>query len=122
LQEVPGIVQVIDFIRVLLLYFSTEIGDNNSMEMRNEIKVGDVVKSLDFVGVNNCYYVGLVTAVLSDGTFRATTLKRVWQGELQGKPSKIKFTETFVAPLPGHHFFDDLAETKGREPRVQVVA
>jgi hypothetical protein len=46
----------------------------------------------------------------------------VWQGELQGKPSKIKFTETFVAPLPGHHFFDDLAETKGREPRVQVVA
>ena len=106
----------------LPLYFSTEIGDNNSMEMRNEIKVGDVVKSLDFVGVNNCYYVGLVTAVLSDGTFRATTLKRVWQGELQGKPSKIKFTETFVAPLPGHHFFDDLAETKGREPRVQVVA
>jgi hypothetical protein len=115
-------VQVIDFIRVLLLYFSTEIGDNNSMEMRNEIKVGDVVKSLDFVGVNDCFYVGLVTAVLSDGTFRATTLKRVWQGELQGKPSKIKFTETFVAPLPGHHFFDDLAETKGREPRVQVVA
>ena len=92
------------------------------MKSENTVKVGDVVKSLDFVGVNNCYYVGLVTAVLSDGTFRATTLKRVWQGKLQGKPSKIKFTETFVAPLPGHHFFDDLAETKGVEPRVQVVA
>ena len=92
------------------------------MKYENTVKVGDVVKSLDFVGVNDCFYVGLVTAVLSDGTFRATTLKRVWQGELQGKPSKFKFTETFVAPLPGHHFFDDMAETKGREPRVQVVA
>ena len=92
------------------------------MKCENTVKIGDVVKSLDFVGINDCYYVGLVTAVLSDGTFRATTLKRVWQGKLQGKPSKIKFTETFVAPLPGHHFFDDLAEEKGVDPRVQVVA
>ena len=82
------------------------------------VKIGDVVKSLDFVGVNDCYYVGLVTAVLSDGTFRANTIKRVWQG----KTDKKFLSDTFVAPLPGNSFFDDLAEEKNAEPRVQVVA
>jgi len=97
----------------LPLYFSTEIGDNNSMEMRNEIKVGDVVKSLDFVGSNDCYYVGLVTAIHGDGTFRADTIKRVWMGAVDNRfPSA-----TFVAPLPGHHFADDLMF-----PRVEVLA
>ncbi len=35
------------------------------MKYEIEIKVGDVVKSLDFVGHDDCYMVGLVTAVLS---------------------------------------------------------
>ena len=96
----------------LLLYFSTEIGDNNSMEKRNEIKVGDVVKSLDFVGNNDCYYVGLVREILSDGTFRAETIERVWLGKAQ----EIR-SFNFFAPLPGHHFADDLMF-----PRVQVLA
>ena len=89
------------------------------MEMRNEIKVGDVVKSLDFVGVNNCYYVGLVTDInYVDSTFKADTIKRVWMGEVDnGFPSA-----TFVAPLPGSSFFDDMAEEKGVAPRVQVLA
>ena len=89
------------------------------MKYENVVKIGDVVKSLDFVGVNDCYMVGLVTAVLSDGTFRAKTIKRVWRGEADKK--KI-YNDFFVAPLPGHHFFDDLAEQKNVEPRVQVVA
>jgi hypothetical protein len=88
------------------------------MKCENTVKIGDVVKSLDFVGVNDCYYVGLVTAVLSDGTFRANTIKRVWQG----KTDKKFLSDTFVAPLPGNSFFDDLAEEKNAEPRVQVVA
>lgn len=88
------------------------------MKYENSVKIGDVVKSLDFVGVNDCYYVGLVTAVLSDGTFRANTIKRVWQG----KTDKKFLSDTFVAPLPGNSFFDDLAEEKNAEPRVQVVA
>jgi hypothetical protein len=89
------------------------------MKSENSVKIGDVVKSLDFVGNNDCYYIGLVTAIhRDDGTFRADTIKRVWMGELDnGFPSA-----TFVAPLPGNHFFDDLAEQKGREPRVQVLA
>ncbi len=88
------------------------------MKYENSVKIGDVVKSLDFVGINDCYYVGLVTAVLSDGTFRANMIKRVWRG----KVDKRFKSDTFVAPLPGHHFFDDLAEQKNVEPRVQVVA
>ena len=88
------------------------------MKYENTVKIGDVVKSLDFVGHNDCYMVGLVTAILSDGTFRANTIKRVWRGKVDKRfPS-----DTFVAPLPGNHFFDDLAEQKNVEPRVQVVA
>ena len=87
------------------------------MKSENVIKVGDVVKSLDFVGVNDCYYVGVVTAVLNDGTFRARTVQRVWQGNADKK----FLSDTFVAPLPGNHFFDDLAEEKSAAPRVQVV-
>jgi hypothetical protein len=83
------------------------------------VKIGDVVKSLDFVGINDCFYVGLVVGISKmDGTFRAKTIKRVWQGQLDKKfPSDF-----FTAPLPGNHFFDDMAEEKGRAPRVQVVA
>jgi hypothetical protein len=83
------------------------------------VKIGDVVKSLDFVGINNCYYVGLVVGISKmDGTFRAKTIKRVWQGQLDKKiPSDF-----FTAPLPGNHFFDDMAEEKGVDSRVQVVA
>jgi hypothetical protein len=83
------------------------------------VKIGDVVKSLDFVGINDCFYVGLVVGISKmDGTFRAKTIKRVWQGQLDKKiPSDF-----FTAPLPGNHFFDDMAEQKGRDARVQVVA
>ena len=83
------------------------------MKCENTVKIGDVVKSLDFVGHDDCYMVGLVTAVLSDGTFRAKTIKRVWLGQVD---KKFK-SDTFVAPLPGHHFMDDMMF-----PRVQVVA
>ena len=89
-----------------------------NMEKRNEIKVGDVVKSLDFVGINDCYYVGVVIGISEmDGTFRARTVQRVWQGNADKKI----LSDTFVAPLPGNSFFDDLAEEKGAAPRVQVV-
>jgi hypothetical protein len=83
------------------------------------VKIGDVVKSLDFVGINDCFYVGLVVGISKmDGTFRAKTIKRVWQGQLDKKiPSDF-----FTAPLPGNHFFDDMAEEKSVDPRVQVVA
>ena len=101
------------------LYFLPYFSDNNSMEKRNEIKVGDVVKSLDFVGVNDCFYIGLVTDIFYDGTFRAKMIKRVWQGQLDNRK---RSTDIFIAPLPGESFFDDMAEEKGLAPRIQVLA
>ena len=88
------------------------------MKYENTVKIGDVVKSLDFVGVNDCYYIGLVTDILDNGRFKAKTIKRVWKGEVDASP----LADNFFALLPGESFFDDLAEEKGREPRVQVVA
>ena len=89
------------------------------MSYENTVKIGDVVKSLDFVGVDNCFFVGLVVGISKmDGTFRAKTIKRVWQGQLDKKiPSDF-----FTAPLLGNSFFDDMAETKGLAPRIQVIA
>ena len=85
------------------------------MVNKNTVEVGSVVKSLDFAGIENCYYVGLVVGISKmDGTFRAKTIKRVWQGKLDKKiPSDF-----FTAPLPGQHMFDD----EWIEPRIQVVA
>ena len=88
------------------------------MKSENTVKIGDVVKSLDFVGVNDCYYVGVVIGISEmDGTFRARTVQRVWQGNADKKI----LSDTFVASLPGNHFFDDLAKEKNAAPRVQVV-
>ena len=90
----------------------------DGMESKQQVRIGDVVKSLDFVGVNDCYYIGLVTAIHSnDGTFRADTIERVWRGKMDNK----FLSDTFVAPLPGNHFFDDMAEEKGAAPRIQVL-
>jgi len=92
----------------------------DGMESKQQVRIGDVVKSLDFVGINSCYYVGLVMGINEiDGTFRAKTVKRVWEGQVD---SKKVYPDFFVAPLPGNHFFDDLAEQKNVEPRIQVLA
>jgi hypothetical protein len=70
-------------------------------ERGNIMKVGDIVKSLDFVNISDCYYIGKVVGVYSDGTFRAQTIGRVWQGQ----PDK-KFEDYFTAPQQGNHFAD----------------
>ena len=89
------------------------------MNCEKTIKVGDVVKSLDFINMENCYYIGHVVSISEmDGTFRAKTIKRVWMG-LTDRKEKSDF---FTAPLLGNSFFDDMAETKGLAPRIQVIA
>jgi len=78
------------------------------------MKVGDIVKSLDFNGIDSCYYVGKVVSISKmDGTFRAEFIKRVWEGV---EDRKFK-TDTFVAPLQGNQMFDN-----DSTPRVIVVA
>jgi len=46
------------------------------MKYENTVEVGSVVKSLDFPSTTDCYYVGLVTAILPDGTFRADEIQQ----------------------------------------------
>ena len=67
------------------------------------MKVGDIVKSLDFANISDCYFIGKVVGVYSDGTFRAKTMSRVWKGE----PEK-KYADYFTAPQQGKHFADNL--------------
>lgn len=76
------------------------------------MKVGDIVKSLDFNGIDNCYMVGKVVGVHHDGTFRAKFIKRVWEGV---EDRKFK-TDFFTAPLQGQFFLD-----RPESPRVIVV-
>ena len=77
------------------------------------MRVGDIVKSFDFVGIDDCFMVGKVVGVFeSDGTFRAQFIKRVWQG---AEDQKFK-TDYFTAPLQGEHFMD-----RAEFPRVVVI-
>lgn len=78
------------------------------------MKVGDIVKSMDFVGIDTCYMIGKVVGISKmDGTFRAQFIKRVWEGS---EDRKFK-TDYFTAPLQGNHFMD-----RDESPRIVVVA
>jgi hypothetical protein len=68
----------------------------------NEVRIGDIVKSHDFVGIDNTYLIGKVVGVHFDGTFRAKLIKEVFDGVEKKKPR----TDFFDAPLPGRMVFD----------------
>jgi hypothetical protein len=76
------------------------------------MKVGNIVKSLDFVGIDDCYMLGKVVAIDDGGTFRAKCIKRVWKG-VEDRSVKNEF---FFAPQQGQHMFD-----RAESPRVIVV-
>lgn len=77
------------------------------------MRIGDIVKSLDFVGIDSCYLVGKVVGVYPrTGEFRAQFIKRVWQGAIDNKYK----TDYFTAPLQGNHFMDS-----DDNPRVIVI-
>ena len=76
------------------------------------MQVGDIVKSLDFNGIDNCYMIGKVVAVQFDGLFRAQFIKRVFDGV---EDKKFK-TDYFTAPQQGEHFMD-----RDDSPRVIVI-
>lgn len=79
----------------------------------SQINVGDIVKSLDFNGIDNCYMVGKVVGVYPrTGEFRAKFIKRVWQG---AEDKKFK-TDCFTAPLQG-----ELLSDNSDDPRVNVI-
>jgi len=76
------------------------------------MKVGDIVKSLDFNGIDSCYMIGKVVGVHYDGTFRAKFIKRVWQGS-EDRKCKIDY---FNAPQQGNAFMD-----RDDSPRVVII-
>ncbi len=76
------------------------------------MQVGDIVKSLDFNGIDDCYMVGKVVGVHFDGTFRAKFIKRVWEGV---EDRKFK-TDYFTAPQQGKVMTDN-----DSNPRVTVI-
>lgn len=78
------------------------------------LKVGDIVKSYDFNGIDSCYMVGKVVSVSEQfGDFRAEFIKRVFDNK---EDRKFK-TDYFTAPLQGEGMFDN-----PNSPRVVVVA
>lgn len=79
------------------------------------MQVGDIVKSFDFVGNSECYFVGEVIALLDYG-FRAKTIKQVVQGKV--KDIELGRNDYFTAPFLGNSFMDEFA---GDFVRVQVV-
>lgn len=88
-------------------------------QRKNEMKIGDIVKSLDFPHTDDCYYVGKVVGIHYDGTFRAQVIDRVWLGKsdkTRSKKIRDQIGDYFTAPLPGYHFADDLMF-----PRVQII-
>lgn len=77
------------------------------------MKIGDIVKSYDFVGIEDCYMIGKIVGIREyDGEFRAEFIKRVWCG---AEDRKFK-TDYFTAPMQGEHFRDN-----PEIPRVVVV-
>ena len=77
-------------------------------------KVGDIVKSYDFVGIDSCYMIGKVVGVFTaSGIFRAQFIKRVFDGQ---EDKKFK-TDYFTAPLQGNMMLD-----RPDFERIQIIA
>lgn len=82
---------------------------------RDDMNVGDIVKSYDFVGNTECYFVGEVIALMDYG-FKAKTIKVVRSGK--AKEIVMGQNDYFTAPFNGNSFMDDF--TPGFD-RVQVI-
>lgn len=68
-----------------------------------EVKVGDVIKSLDFAGKESCYMIGKVIAILEDGELlNCKAIARVWDGVAK----IVDNTADFSTYIEGDHFMD----------------
>ena len=79
----------------------------------SQVKVGDIVKSYDFNGIDSCYMIGQVVSVSKEfGDFRAKFIKRVFQDKVDTK----NLPDFFTAPLQGQMFMDN-----AENPRIVVI-
>ena len=66
-----------------------------------EVKVGDMIRSLDFAGRSDCYMIGRVLEI-KDGMITC-------QGMLEVIESRTSTSDrVFMTPLEGGHFMDEL--------------
>lgn len=69
-----------------------------------EVKVGDVIKSLDFAGNETCYMIGKVIAILQDGdVYNCKAIAKVWEG----KAEIVTNVHDFTSPREGLTFMDE---------------
>ena len=66
-----------------------------------QVKVGDVIRSLDFPGDETCYMIGQVFEINSGFGIRCKTFARIFQSKAIG------FPPTFSTPEIGDHFLDN---------------
>ena len=71
--------------------------------MATEVKVGDVIKSLDFPGNQDHYMIGEVLAVINDMIF-CNTKRVVRDGRVSYEA--LCMNRAFQAPVEGTHFMD----------------
>lgn len=82
------------------------------MKCEIELKLGDVVKSLDFVNDDTSYFISkIVTIDENRGEFRAKVIERISWGK--AIPTEHEFIRV---PLPGMMLMDDLGT------RIKVLA
>lgn len=70
------------------------------------VKVGDIIKSYDFPGRNDCYMIGKVKRIIeNESMLVAETISTV----IENKPYENE-SATFKTALPGSCLFDDVFE------------
>ena len=77
--------------------------DSIETQKGQSMKIGSIVKALDFPGIPEHYMVGKVVSISKmDSTIRCEVLKVVERGQIK----KAKNPDFFVTPLEGFHFLD----------------
>lgn len=68
------------------------------------VKVGDVIKSLDFAGTEDCYMIGKVVAILYSGeVYRCKAIAKVWEGNAK----IVSNVHDFEVPCEGLQMLDE---------------
>lgn len=76
------------------------------MKRVNEVKIGDKVRSYDFMGNDQCYFEGVVELINGKmATFTARTTKQVFAGE---ELDLTTCSKAFTTDLPGMNWMDDV--------------
>ena len=80
--------------------------DSIETQKGQSVKIGSIVKALDFPGTSDHYMVGKVVSISEmDSTIRCEVIKVVVSRQVR-KVKTPDFLNFFVTPLQGFHFLD----------------